>query len=102
MPPLEGKVTGKSKYQSSYPPRLHSLNLCQLGCTDAQKGDSEEQGQLQNSSLQSPANFQQYQGPSLGTVFLLQPGGVRSREGAEGRRAVNWALFLPSKKECFL
>lgn len=32
---MEGKVTGKSKYQSLYPPRLHSLNLCQPGCTDA-------------------------------------------------------------------
>lgn len=66
------------------------------------KGGGEEQGQMQNFSLQSPANnFQLRQSPHLDTVFLPQPGGTRSRVGTEGGRAVNCPVFLPLQEGMF-
>lgn len=42
MPPLEGKVAGRSNYQSFYPRRLHSLALCQPKCKGAHSGGGDE------------------------------------------------------------
>lgn len=102
MSPLDGKVPGRSYYQSFYPPRLHSLTLCQTRCKDAHKrGTMKSKASCRTFLSKAPANnFQQCQCPHLDTVFLPQPAGIRSR-GAEGRREVNWPLFLQLQEGLF-
>lgn len=58
VPPLEGKVTGKSNYQRFSPPRLHSLTLCQPGCADAHNRETKNKASCRTLlSKALPATF---------------------------------------------
>lgn len=96
MPPLEGKVAGRSYYPRFYLPGLHSLTLCQPRCEDAhRRGTRKNKASCRTLLSRAPANnLQQRQRPS--SRHTLPPSACRPRLRGRGggERGSELALVL--------